>query len=505
MSSAPAIPAGGGSSPPKTVKELIAAWQSSGQQALHLRRKLKEVAQYAQRYRRDILFLAQQNQLRKQQADDLRARLVAVLERQQTAQGSDEEIFVAADQESVPAELVHKLLKRLRDSQAILEEYDTLLQFREKQVQELLAAGTAPSGSPQDFLVGQLRQQLSQARHRVRLLTRELVQQSPGTASSSLAEYQERVRQLEILLTQTGSGSSATQIAEYEDRIRQLDSLVAARELELREAQRGLQESTSPPRGESGDSEELLEEIAALQDELGRLQEDVSLLQKENDGLRIQADPEALRQATERLKEAQHALEQERVRRTQLESVAHEVNLLRQENVALKTGSGDPQRMEKLEAAVVDLHGKLQLAATKYQEVKQALLDKHRELNELKSKNQESEKKSEFLVPVVQTLEAALNEARAEAEKGRNELSAERQKCAQLEKMAVAGAAPAGGAPPEEIANMESKLKEARRSAVRAQAEAGVKRKEAAKLQEELNLVKATLAAAEQKLKQAGL
>ena len=489
--------------PPKTVKELIAAWQLSGRQAHHLRRKLKQVAEHAQRYRRDLLFLVQQNQLRKQQAEDLRARLLAVLERQQGSQGGQDESFeIGADEESVPANFVRNLLKRLRDSQAILEEYDTLLQFRENQVQELLAAAQArpdagSNGQAPDFLVGQLRKQLSQARHRVRLLTRELAQSTPGAASGQ-SEYQERVKQLEALVAQTASGTSIELLQEKERHIEGLAQQVgplqeAVKRLQssLEASQKRVQELEARPSGGGlpSEADEMLEEVAALQAELDRLHD-------ENDQLRAHSDPDAMVQVTAQINLLNQQLEEERNRRQQVEEVAREVGLLKQENEALRSGAADSQRTEKLEAAVVELRAKLQLAASKYQEVKQALLDKHRELNELKAKTAENEKKSEFLAPVVQTLEAALNEARTEAEKSKAELAAERQKVAALQKgqvaPAVAGAPAASG---EALAAMEAKLKEARRSAVRAQAEAGVKRKEAAKLQEEVAALKEKLKA----------
>ena len=500
-----------GEKAPKTVKELVAAWQLSGRQARHLRVKLRELAQHAQKYRRDLLFLVQQNQHRKQQAEDLRARLVAVLERQNGAGGGTEiALPQPADGESVPAPVVHSLLKRLRESQAILEEYDTLLQFRENQVQELLGrVQSAPEGGAgnQDFVVAQLRKQLSQARHRIRLLTRELTQsQGVAAASPALAEYQERVRQLEELLGQFSSGSVTPQALQEKDaqllalanQVGPLQEAVQKLQAAFETAQRRVLELESRPvsEGASDSNEEILQELASLQDEVGRLQEENELLRSNEGGI----PPEVLEQITSKLNDTHRQLEEEQARRVSLEEIVREMSVLREENAALKAGAGDSQRAEKLEAAMVELRGKLQLAASKYQEVKQALLDKHRELNELKARSQETEKKSEFLVPVVQTLESALNEARQEVENLKGQLAQEKQRSATA---APASAPAAAGG--EDLAAMEAKLKEARRSAVRAQAEAGVKRKEAAKLQEELNHARAALAAAEEKLKKAGI
>ena len=39
---------------PKTVRELVQAWQESGRKAARLQARLREVTGYAQRYRKDL-------------------------------------------------------------------------------------------------------------------------------------------------------------------------------------------------------------------------------------------------------------------------------------------------------------------------------------------------------------------------------------------------------------------------------------------------------------------
>jgi hypothetical protein len=197
---------------PTSVKELFKAWKVSDFRAHQLESKLRETAKSAQRYRRDLLKLVEQNQLRKQQSDGLRSHLLQVLERQVPAT-QVATIEIPQDAEAVPAHAVHNLLVRLRESQELVEEYQTLLQFRENQVQELLArpVDTNPSASriKEDFLTSQLQQRLSEARHRIRLLTKELAAaqqltpppQSPGEEELT-QQLQRREQQLRDLAAQ---------------------------------------------------------------------------------------------------------------------------------------------------------------------------------------------------------------------------------------------------------------------------------------------------------------
>lgn len=519
---------------PTSVRELVKAWKRSDLKVTRLESRLQETAKSAQRYRRDLLLLVRQNQLRKQQSDHLRHHLLTVLERQSPPTQTEAPLEIPQDAEPVPAAAVVKLLERLRDSQKLVEEYQTLLKFRENQVQELLAHSPAASqASPirEDFVQSQLRQRLSEARHRIRLLTKELAaaqELAPPKAETPAeveltAQLHKREQQLRDL---------ATQVQPLQEAVKKLqaaltDSLQKQKELEAKV-------STS---GGSSESEDLFQEVLTLQEEIGRLQdENLRLSDQAQEGLSLVEERNAFQQQIsalqgqlassltansggpdgqvvaqlqakiaeqeEQLGAALHQLQGQVAQLSELEQLRAEIAQLRQtskpdasqqaeiarlasELQAARTalaGAG-VGRNEKLEAAVIELKSKLQLAASKYQEVKQAVIDKHKELGEAKAANQLLESRNAGLEPAVRTLEAALSEARQEAERLKRELEARKNQPA-----AATGA-------PVDTSGLEEKLKEARRSAVRAQAEAGMKRKEAAKLQEELDAALAKLKA----------
>jgi DNA repair exonuclease SbcCD ATPase subunit len=460
---------------PTSVKELFKAWKVSDFRAHQLESKLRETAKSAQRYRRDLLKLVEQNQLRKQQSDGLRSHLLQVLERQVPAT-QVATIEIPQDAEAVPAHAVHNLLVRLRESQELVEEYQTLLQFRENQVQELLArpVDTNPSASriKEDFLTSQLQQRLSEARHRIRLLTKELAAaqqltpppQSPGEEELT-QQLQRREQQLRDL---------AAQVQPIQEAVKRLQAALQESQQKLQAAEAKL--ADAPASTTSSEAEDLFQEILSLQEEVGRLQEDNLKLQEQIDAT---GDTQAFR---DQIQELEQRLEMETQKSLVVEALQEEASRLYQENESLRQAAVSNTRNEKLEAAVIELKNKLQLAATKYHEVKQMLLDKHRELNELKAATPAPA--DDALVPVVRTLESALDQARQEAERYKAQL-AEAQKAAPVAAPAASG----------DAAALEAKLKEARRSAVRAQAEAGMKRKEAAKIQEDLDAALAKLKA----------
>jgi chromosome segregation protein len=463
---------------PTSVKELFKAWKVSDFRAQQLESKLQETAKSAQRYRRDLLRLVEQNQLRKQQSDGLRSHLLQVLERQVPI-SQVVPIELPTDAEAVPAQAVHNLLLRLRESQQLVEEYQTLLQFRENQVQELLArpveAYAGSSRIKEDFLTTQLQQRLSESRHRIRLLTKELAaaqQLTPPPLSAGEEELTQQLQRREQQLRDL-----AAQVQPIQDAVKKLQAALQESQQKLQAAEAKLSESGSTA---SSEAEDLFQEILSLQEEVGRLQEDNLKLQEQIEGAESSEPFKVQIQALEQ------RLEAEIQKSLVVEALQAEASRLHQENETLRQASGSNSgRNEKLEAAVIELKNKLQLAATKYHEVKQMLLDKHRELNELKASTPVPAAADESLIPVVRTLESALDQARQEAERYKAQL-AEAQSVAP-----VAAAAPAAG----DAAALEAKLKEARRSAVRAQAEAGMKRKEAAKLQEELDAALAKLKA----------
>ena len=462
---------------PANVKELVKAWKVSGRKAQVLETRLQQAVEVARRYRRDLLRLAQQNRSRKLRADELQEKLLQLLEQRSPEPPAQAQLPVLPEtDESVPAEYVRQLLIRLREAHDLVAEFETLLEFREKQVHELLSS-RAQGTVAEDWRVQTLQRELTEARHRIRLLTQELSQQqAAGNASERVAELES---QLAALVAQ-GDSALQIQLQQRDAQIAQLQEQVGVRLDELKKAVatihaardriRALEQELETARQSASqvdssageEAAELLREVTNLQDELARVQD-------ENEEM------------SARKNEAEH----------EAKEFSKRLAVLEQENAALKAqpapAGADPDRTARLEAAVIDLRGKLQLAGSKYQEVKAALIEKHQQLVGLQSRSLELEKSSELIQHGGRTLEAAL----ADSRKQNTVLQA------QLEAIRKAGSASAvsAGEPSEALASMESKLKEARRSAVRAQAEAGLKRKEMAKMQEELEAVKAKVVA----------
>lgn len=466
---------------PANVKELVKAWKVSGRKAQVLETRLQQAVEVARRYRRDLLRLAEQNRSRKLRADELQEKLLQLLEQRSSEPAPPAELpAVPADGETVPAETVRQLFVRLREAHDLVAEFETLLEFREKQVHELLTRqAQGPVG--EDWRVQTLQRELSEARHRIRLLTQELSQQQ--VASDAGTRVAELEQQMAALVSQ-GDSALQAQLAQRDAQIAQLQEQVNVRLEELKKAVatihaardriKSLEQELEMARqaaaqaGTNGAEEaaDLLREVTNLQDELARVQD-------ENEDI------------SARKNEAEH----------EAREMEKRVQALETENATLKAQGAaapaalDTERTAKLEAAVVDLRQKLQLAGSKYQEVKAALIEKHQQLVTLQNRSLELEKSSEAIQHGGRTLEAAL----ADSRKQNTVLQA------QLEALRKAGP-PAGGAASasgatEEMASMQNKLKEARRSAVRAQAEAGLKRKEMAKLQEEVESLKARVVA----------
>lgn len=468
---------------PANVKELVKAWKVSGRKAQVLETRLQQAVEVARRYRRDLLRLAQQNRSRKLRADELQEKLLQLLEQRSAEPAPAAELPpIPSDGETVPAESVRQLFVRLREAHELVAEFETLLEFREKQVHELLTRqAQGPVG--EDWRVQTLQRELSEARHRIRLLTQELSQQQiAGDASARVAELEQQMADLVSL----GDSALQGQLQQRDAQIAQLQEQVNVRLEELKKAvatihaardrikslehevEMARQAAAQAGQGGAEEAADLLREVTNLQDELARVQD-------ENEDIASRKN-EVEREAKE-MEQRLHALEAE--------------------NAALKARppvaaapAGDPERMAKLEAAVVDLRQKLQLAGSKYQEVKAALIEKHQQLIALQGRSLELEKSSEAIQHGGRTLEAAL----ADSRKQNAVLQAQLEALRKAGPPAVAAAAPAGE-PSEALASMEAKLKEARRSAVRAQAEAGLKRKEMAKLQEEVEGLKAKVTA----------
>ena len=463
---------------PANVKELVKAWKVSGRKAQVLETRLQQAVEVARRYRRDLLRLAEQNRSRKLRADELQEKLLQMLEQRSPEQPPKAELPVLPDsEESVPADYVRQLLVRLREAHDLVAEFETLLEFREKQVHELLSS-RAQGTVADDWRVQTLQRELTEARHRIRLLTQEVAQQqAAGNASERVAELES---QLAALVSQ-GDGALQAQLQQRDAQIAQLQEQVGVRLDELKKAVATIhsardriraleqeletvrQSATQVDSGAGDEAADLLREVTNLQDELARVQD-------ENEEMSTRKN-EAEREAKE---------------------FSARIAALEQENARLKAqpapaAGADPERTARLEAAVVDLRGKLQLAGSKYQEVKAALIEKHQQLVGLQSRSLELEKNSELIQHGGRTLEAALADSRKQNTVLQAQLEA-------IRKAGSAAAAPAGE-PSEALASMETKLKEARRSAVRAQAEAGLKRKEMAKMQEELEAVKAKVVA----------
>lgn len=512
---------------PANVQELVKAWKVSGRKAQVLETRLHQAVEVARRYRRDLLRLAEQNRSRKLRADELQEKLLQLLEQRSSEPAPPAELpVVPADGETVPAETVRQLFVRLREAHDLVAEFETLLEFREKQVHELLTRQAQTTDSD-DWRVQTLQRELSEARHRIRLLTQELSQQQvAGDATARVAELEQQMADLVSL----GDSALQGQLQQRDAQIAQLQEQVGVRLEELkkavatihaaRERIKNLEQEVETARqaaaqndGGAEEAADLLKEVTNLQDELARVQDEneemsarkneaerevktlearVQTLEAENAS---KADPVRLQAAETRMQqlEVENASlrAQPQTDPIRLQAAETRMQELEVENAALKArpapaAAGDPERTAKLEAAVVDLRQKLQLAGSKYQEVKAALIEKHQQLIALQGRSLELEKSTETIQNGGRALEAAL----AESRKQNTVLQAQLEALRKAGPPAAAAAAPAAE-PSEALASMEAKLKEARRSAVRAQAEAGLKRKEMAKLQEEVEALKA--------------
>lgn len=481
------------------MQELVKAWKVSGRKAQVLETRLQQAVEVARRYRRDLLRLAEQNRSRKLRADELQEKLLQLLEQRSAEPAPPVELpAVPGDGETVPAETVRQLFVRLREAHDLVAEFETLLEFREKQVHELITRQAQTPGA-EDWRIQTLQRELSEARHRIRLLTQELSQQQvSGDATARVAELEQQMADLVSL----GDSALQGQLQQRDTQIAQLQEQVNVRLEELkkavatihaaRERIKNLEQEVETARqaaaqNDSGaeDAADLLNEVTNLQDELARVQdENEEMSARKNEAEREVKTLEKRVQALE----AESSAKADPVRLQAAETRMQELEV---ENATLRARpapapTGDPERTAKLEAAVVDLRQKLQLAGSKYQEVKAALIEKHQQLVALQGRSLELEKSTETIQNGGRALEAAL----AESRKQNTVLQAQLEALRKAGPPAAAAAAPAAE-PSEALASMEAKLKEARRSAVRAQAEAGLKRKEMAKLQEEVEALKA--------------
>jgi chromosome segregation ATPase len=468
-------PAAAAATKPTSVQELVKAWRVNGRKAQVLESRLHQAVEVARRYRRDLLRLAEQNRHRKIQAETLQQKLLQLLEQRSAPPPDSPELPpLPPGDDQVPAEYVRHLLLRLREAHELVAEFESLLEFREKQVHELLSRQASGAETAPDWRVFTLQRELTEARHRIRLLTQELAGQTPAGEDAGLRS---RVAELEQRLAESASGGAGAdaalqaQLAQRDQQIAQLQDQLNLRVEELKKALPAIHaardriaklEADLEEARHQDEAAELLTEITTLQDEIARLNEENESLSKGAPAAAV-ADP----------------------------ALASRVQQLEAENATLRASTADPVRMAKLEAGVVELRGKLQLAGSKYQEVKAALIEKHQQLVALQNRSQETEKKGEFLEPLVRTLEAALEDSRRENAALQLQLEEQKKRANQAEAAGIgAGAADSS----EAMASLEGKLKEARRSAVRAQAEAGLKRKEVAKLQEEVEALKARVA-----------
>lgn len=495
---------------PANVKELVKAWKVSGRKAQVLETRLQQAVEVARRYRRDLLRLAEQNRSRKLRADELQEKLLQLLEQRSPEPPPPSELPEVPDTgETVPAETVRQLFVRLREAHDLVAEFETLLEFREKQVHELLTR-QAQGPMAEDWRVHTLQRELTEARHRIRLLTQEISQQQAAAdASGRVAELEQQLANL----VAKGDSALQSQLQQRDAQIAQLQEQVSVRLEELKKAvatihaardrikslehevETARQAAAQVDSSSQDETSDLLNEITNLQDELARVQDENEDLASRKNEAELEFK-DAARRVSE-LEAENAALRAQPAGNPQAEAqvqqLAHQLAALQQENATLKAQpaapAADSERTAKLEAAVVDLRQKLQLAGSKYQEVKAALIEKHQQLVLLQNRSLELEKNSENMQNGGRALETAL----AESRKQNTILTA------QLEALRKAGppaaAAASGGAGSEELASMQNKLKEARRSAVRAQAEAGLKRKEVAKLQEEVDALKAKVTA----------
>lgn len=432
---------------PSSVPELVKAWKVSGRKARVLEARLQRTIEVARRYRRDLLRLAEQNRSWKLQADTLQQKLLELLQQKSPPAETPPLLAeVPESDESVPAEHFRQLMLRLRQAHELIAEFEKLLEFREKQVHELLSR-SSQGPSPEDWRLQTLQRELTDARHRIRLLTQELAQQQ--SRDSEFATMAGRVTELEQQLARLASEGDAalhSQLQQREQQIEHLQEQVHVRLEELRKAVASIHAAR--------------DRIKALEDELERVKQSSS--EEGGEILNLQDEVARLQDENEHLLGQRASLQEE--------------------NARLKAAgsTGDKEREAKLEAMVADLRQKLQLAHTKFVEVRSVLQDKHNQLVQLQNRSLELEKSSELVEHGGRTLQAAL----AESERQNALLKA------QVEELRKRPAAALGDAS-EAMAALEVKLKEARRSAVRAQSEAGQKRKELKLAQDEVQQLKA--------------
>lgn len=420
-----------------TARDLLDAWRRADERARSLRSRLQHVASRANRYRSRLVELAKVTRVRKHQTAKLRERLLQALESRAPsalpapALPAELENF---EGEHVPVEWLRHLLTRLNQAQGMLQEYETLLAFRENQVHELLEkvpAGTNDlANEPQ---VMRLARDLAQSRNRIRLLTLELMRAGGSPA------LEDELKEAQAALAQA------------EARVEKLEEVMRTRVGELQKAAANL--TTAKQR------------LGALEEELAREREARGQLAQMYEALNHRHES-LLKQHLE-LEATHQALEESHL---DLED-------------RLDAKGGNPERTARLEAAVHELKAKLQLVSSKYTEVKEALQSRHAQLAE-------AQKKADFLVPLVQTLETALDESRKKQEEQSQELIRVR---ASVE-------APSPLVDEDKLEEMESKLREARRTAVRAQTEAAAKRREATRLEGEVDNLKTELEGARERM-----
>ncbi len=416
-----------------TARDLLDAWRRADERARTLRSRLKTVTLRAHKYRHRLVELAKVTRRRKHQTAKLRERLLQALEKTAPAAEAPPSLPPELENfegEQVPVEWLRHVMARLNQAQGMLEEYQTLLAFRENQVHELLERVPAEANplAPEPQVM-RLARDLAQSRNRIRLLTLELMRSGQGSPNPEAEAELEQARE---------------SLATAEARVEKLEEVMRTRIAELQKASANL---TAAKARLSALEEELAQERAA-REELTQLYG--ALDQRHQSLIKQHLELEASNQALEE----SHLDLQDR-----LESGAN------------------PERTAKLEAAVHELKAKLQLVSSKYTEVKEALQARQAQLAE-------AQKKTDFLVPLVQTLETALDESRRKHE----EQNAELAKLRSSAEMPV----PAG-LDNDQLEEMETKLREARRTAVRAQTEAAAKRRESTRLEAEVETLRVEL------------
>jgi len=425
-----------------TARDLLDAWRRADERARTLRTRLKTAALRADKYRHRLAELAKVTRVRKHQTARLRERLLEALESRAPTPAESPPLppeLESFEGEQVPVEWLRHLLTRLNQAQGLLHEYETLLAFRENQVHELLEKVPAKTDDlGHEPRVMRLARDLAQSRNRIRLLTLELMRS--GQSDPSLESELQQAR---------------ASLATAEERVEKLEDVLRTRIGELQKAATNLAAAK--------------QRLGALEEELAGERDARAQLTKEYEALN-QRHQSLLKQHLE-LEASHQALE--------------ETHLDLEDRLDAAQGGGNPERAAKLEAAVHELKARLQMVSAKYTEVKEALQARHAQLVE-------AQKKADFLVPLVQTLETALDESRRKHEEQSQELSRERSLRASMERPAVLES--------EKLEEMESKLREARRTAVRAQTEAAAKRRESTRLEGEVENLKSELEGAKERM-----